>query len=267
MKNNYVLGVGEQGRKRLEIVDLLYGLQTKFFLQNNIKNKGIRVLDLGCGLGHTSRILSDIIGPEGEVIAIDNSPEQLEIAKELSKDFSNIKYSCIDITNDSFNEIGKYNVIYGRLILTHIKNAQNILNSIRKKILKNGIILLEEPITSASSCYPNNNWFDMHLDLYIKLGKLNGLNYDFGYELFNIINNLELKIDLVNYYQSLHNQKNIKEISILRTIECSEKYLINKLITTENLDILLDNLKKIIADEKYLFSGAKMCQFVIRDIN
>ena len=32
---------------------------------------GARVLDVGCGLGDTTRTIADLVGPEGEVVGID----------------------------------------------------------------------------------------------------------------------------------------------------------------------------------------------------
>ena len=265
MIKNYILGVGESGRKRLETVDLLYGIQTKNFLQYNINKKGIRVLDLGCGLGHTSRALSKVIGAEGEVIAIDNSLEQLEIAKNSSKEFQNIKYLCVDVSKDNLDELGLFDIIYGRLILTHILNPLEVIKKISKLLPSDGLILLEEPVTSESFCLPQNIWFDSHLELYIKIGIINGLNYDFGSELIHIINKSGLKIESVHYSQSLYSQKNLKDICLLRTIECSKKYLKNNIISQENLDILLHNLDIFVNDEVSMFSGVKMCQFVIKN--
>lgn len=43
---------------------------------------GEQVLDLGCGSGGASRAAARIVGPEGMVVAIDNSPECLAAAQE-----------------------------------------------------------------------------------------------------------------------------------------------------------------------------------------
>jgi arsenite methyltransferase len=43
--------------------------------------EGATVLDLGCGTGHDCFILSQMVGPEGRVIGVDMTEEQLAIAK------------------------------------------------------------------------------------------------------------------------------------------------------------------------------------------
>ncbi|MBG0808007.1 methyltransferase domain-containing protein [Methylosinus sp. H3A] len=42
--------------------------------------KGRRVLDLGCGSGRDVYLMSQLVGPSGEVVGVDMTPEQLETA-------------------------------------------------------------------------------------------------------------------------------------------------------------------------------------------
>lgn len=42
--------------------------------------EGLTVLDLGCGTGRDSYILSKLVGPQGQVIGVDMTDEQLEVA-------------------------------------------------------------------------------------------------------------------------------------------------------------------------------------------
>jgi len=42
--------------------------------------QGVTVLDLGCGSGRDCYLLSKLVGPQGRVIGVDMTPEQLEVA-------------------------------------------------------------------------------------------------------------------------------------------------------------------------------------------
>ena len=57
---------------------------------------GERVLDLGCGAGWVTRLLTRLVadGPEGfgQVVGIDVSDEMIRRARAVSKDFENILY-------------------------------------------------------------------------------------------------------------------------------------------------------------------------------
>ena len=64
------------------------------------------VLDLGCGTGHFATVLSELVGPEGKVVAIDPDTERIQIAKEkkareylVARRLSNVSkcFLCCDI--------------------------------------------------------------------------------------------------------------------------------------------------------------------------
>jgi len=44
--------------------------------------EGARILDLGSGSGQDAYVLAQLVGPDGEVVGVDITPEQLEVARE-----------------------------------------------------------------------------------------------------------------------------------------------------------------------------------------
>ena len=57
--------------------------------------KGSTVLDLGCGTGYLTKLLSERVGPEGKVVAVDPDGERLKIAREKHS-ATNIDYIQAD---------------------------------------------------------------------------------------------------------------------------------------------------------------------------
>jgi ubiquinone/menaquinone biosynthesis C-methylase UbiE len=100
----------------------------------NIKRDS-RVLDLACGTGIVTRMLSSKIGPQGLVVGVDISSGPLKIAKRWSSGRKNMEFVNSDIEKLSFKE--KFDSVtcqYGLMFLPHPQTAlQNI-----RKILKNG---------------------------------------------------------------------------------------------------------------------------------
>lgn len=43
--------------------------------------EGARILDLGCGTGRDAYVLAQLAGSEGEVVGVDETPEQLAVAR------------------------------------------------------------------------------------------------------------------------------------------------------------------------------------------
>src|SRR5688500_10500155 len=57
---------------------------------------GQRVLDVGCGCGHTTLQLADRVGPDGYVCGIDPSVPMLEHAAKRASGRSNIEFVAAD---------------------------------------------------------------------------------------------------------------------------------------------------------------------------
>ena len=74
-------------------------------------SKGDKVLDMGCGTGHVTKHIADIVGPNGHVVGVDPDTERIKIAKEKYKEVSNLQFSVGDSTigfphdNESYYDI------------------------------------------------------------------------------------------------------------------------------------------------------------------
>lgn len=79
----YSIALGEEDKDRLLIINEIYNPFTKNFLTAPKISTGDQVLELGCGIGIISQELSKLVGPTGHVLAIDNSEEQLDVARSL----------------------------------------------------------------------------------------------------------------------------------------------------------------------------------------
>jgi demethylmenaquinone methyltransferase/2-methoxy-6-polyprenyl-1,4-benzoquinol methylase len=66
-------------------------------------HKGQKVLDLACGTGGLTILVADIVGPEGKVIGIDLSQRMLNVAKQKSSSYPQIKYIRKNFENLSYN--------------------------------------------------------------------------------------------------------------------------------------------------------------------
>jgi ubiquinone/menaquinone biosynthesis C-methylase UbiE len=70
---------------------------------------GSRVLDAGCGCGGMTRLLAEAVGPGGEVVGVDTSPQMLEWAKtqaEKAKLGGRIKFQEGDVRALPFEDAG-----------------------------------------------------------------------------------------------------------------------------------------------------------------
>ena len=77
----YVLATGEAAAYRLRLLHGLYGPGTPHLLLEAGLRRGMRVADLGCGVGTVTALLAELVGREGHVVGIDASGAQLDQAR------------------------------------------------------------------------------------------------------------------------------------------------------------------------------------------
>ncbi len=79
---NYLFSGKKPAARRLDKLHELFFPATKNFLQHQITNRVNTVVDLGCGIGRTTRAFGSIVEAD-EYVGLDNSGYFIERAKEL----------------------------------------------------------------------------------------------------------------------------------------------------------------------------------------
>ncbi|ASA57740.1 hypothetical protein BSQ33_18545 [Vibrio gazogenes] len=112
--------------------------------------EGMTVLELGCGPGEVSEVLSDIVGSSGSVLAIDRSKEMIASASNrLDKSGkSNVRFLQADL-----NEAPKYlesidllsfDAVVGRRVLMYLPSPERVLSGLLPWLRENGLVVFEE---------------------------------------------------------------------------------------------------------------------------
>ena len=96
--------------------------------------KGATVLDLGCGTGYLTKVLSEQVGPEGKVVAVDPDEERLKIAKEKYS-ARNIEY--IQADNKTFPP-GQYDLIFSNIVIHWISDKEAVLQQAYQNLCPGG---------------------------------------------------------------------------------------------------------------------------------
>src|SRR5215470_17857367 len=92
-RGEYALATGTAATHRLRVLHGLYGPGARRVLLHAGLRRGMRVADLGCGVGMTTTLLADLVGPAGHVVGADASGEQIAQARELlPPDLSNVSF-------------------------------------------------------------------------------------------------------------------------------------------------------------------------------
>jgi ubiquinone/menaquinone biosynthesis C-methylase UbiE len=123
----YVLGSNEAEVARLERQARSIAVPTRALLQAAGIGEGMRVLDIGTGLGHVSLLLAELVGPSGEVVAIDADPRMLAHAEagRAAAGAANVRYLEGDAR--TFRDPAPFDAIAERLVLFHLPDAVDVV--------------------------------------------------------------------------------------------------------------------------------------------
>lgn len=133
-------------------MDLSYFVSYKVnILKDHIFNLPKNILDFGCGIGLSSKYISEQF-PMSKIWGIDTSSLSIEKAKKLK--ISNAIFSCVDITKQELN-LPLFDVIFVSCVFQHImpKDRQKVLSKLLSLLSKNGKLFIFEhnpynPITN-----------------------------------------------------------------------------------------------------------------------
>ena len=100
----------------------------RYFLRGWVgPGENLRIVDLATGSGDIPRLVVDFArkaGAEVEIDAVDFQASTIEIARELSVGFPEIRYHCTDIHH--FGNERDYDIVLSSLALHHFSNSEAV---------------------------------------------------------------------------------------------------------------------------------------------
>jgi SAM-dependent methyltransferase len=107
--------------------------------------EGMRVLDLGCGVGDVSLLIAEIVGPTGSVLGIDLNPSVLALARARAKEsgFAHVVFEERAI--DQFTAPDPFDAVVGRFVLMYQGDAAATLCHAFTLLRAGGLLVVQEP--------------------------------------------------------------------------------------------------------------------------
>ncbi|HTF87084.1 MAG TPA: methyltransferase domain-containing protein [Planctomycetota bacterium] len=158
--SSYVLETGDRELERLGFQHEVWGPMTESFLDRLAISRGSRALDLGCGPGFVVDSLARRVGPQGSVVALDESPRW--IAHLRSKPLS-AGSAPIEIVEqrieDARLEPGSFDLIFARWVLSFPPRVDAIVRRLSEALAPGGILAVEDYQHEGISLYPESPGF------------------------------------------------------------------------------------------------------------
>lgn len=115
---------------------------------NKIASKNKTVIDIGCAIGKWLPVLSPAFK---KVYAVDISKENLEIAKKLYPEFTNVVYSRADMSRSKAEiPLCDVGICINAILTDSLKKRNVFFTNLKKCIRKNGYLVLVIPSLESS---------------------------------------------------------------------------------------------------------------------
>lgn len=134
----YVVGHTAAERQRLIEQAAILRPLTERFLRDAGIGPGMRVLDLGCGVGDVSLLLAELVGPTGAVVGVDKDPLALARARERASGHGNVGFVEGDLRDVAFAE--PFDAAFGRLVLFYLGDPAAAIGIVASQIRPDGIV-------------------------------------------------------------------------------------------------------------------------------
>jgi SAM-dependent methyltransferase len=261
----YVLATGQAAAYRLHILHDLYERGTLRLLLGAGLRRGMRVADVGCGVGMVTALLAQLVGPEGHVVGIDCSGAQLAQARErLASVGTNASFVEAGATETGLPP-GSFDLVYCRFLLLHLPDPERALGEMRSLLKPEGILVCEDGDLTSSGSEPPSA-LAAFADLWGRLGPKRGLDYTLGRRLFQMVLAAGFLAPEITFNQPVVARGENKRFLELSVAEAGPAFIDAGLITAEALDRTLAEMRRLNADSTVLAVMPRMAHVWARKL-
>ena len=142
---NYPLGHTDAEHERLIRQAAQVAPITERFFRGAGIGPGQRVLDIGSGVGDVAMLVARLVGPTGEVVAIERDPKAITKARARVSEagFHNVTFNESNV-NEILDE-KPFDAAVGRFILMYLPDPVATLRSISEAVRPGGVFVFQEP--------------------------------------------------------------------------------------------------------------------------
>jgi SAM-dependent methyltransferase len=138
--STYSLGSSDAEVARLETQAQFLREPTRLLLEASGIGPGMRVLDLGTGLGHVAAAVAEVVGPDGEVVGLDIDPHTLELARARTGHLPHVHLVNGDVA--TWRDDDGFDAVVGRLILFHLADPVAVLRHHLQTVRSGGRVVM-----------------------------------------------------------------------------------------------------------------------------
>lgn len=141
---SYVMGHDDRERRRLGLQASILNPFSERLLQRAGLSAGMRVLDIGCGVGELSIVAARLVGRSGRVTGIDIDEGALAIASARASEQGLAHVEFVRENVNGLRADASYDAVIGRHILIHTPDPGAVVRSAHRLLHRGGVGVFQE---------------------------------------------------------------------------------------------------------------------------
>jgi SAM-dependent methyltransferase len=179
----YALGHSDRELNRLRVQARLVDPITRRFLVEAGIGRGMRVLDVGSGVGAVAFVVAELVGADGEVVGTDRSEPALAVARRRAAELSlrNVSFREGDPAEMTFE--APFDAVVGRYVLQFQPDPAAMLRKLVAHVRTGGVVMFQDPYRDGVLSYPPVAAYDEASELVNETVRRLGADPAFGLKL------------------------------------------------------------------------------------
>src|SRR5262249_37369092 len=140
----YLLGHSLHEQRRLAEQGVILQPITQRLFRDAGLRRGMRVLDVGCGVGDVTCLVAEMVGSQGSVVGVDYAGSVLSTARKrvASRGLSWARFIEADISQVSLSDLGSppFDAVVGRLVLMYQSDPTGVLRRLAGMVRPGGTV-------------------------------------------------------------------------------------------------------------------------------
>jgi 2-polyprenyl-3-methyl-5-hydroxy-6-metoxy-1,4-benzoquinol methylase len=164
---NYVMGHDDRERRRLLLQASILNPLSDQLLRRAGLSFGLRVLDIGCGVGELSIVAARLVGRHGRVTGIDIDDGALAIAAARAREqgLDHLEFVRGDI--GAFRTDESYDAVIGRHILIHTPDPTVVVRLAHELLNSGGVAVFQEyDFSVVHHTFPESPLYDRMMEIF-----------------------------------------------------------------------------------------------------
>lgn len=260
--DNYPLAASPAEIERLRIQAESLSDEAGIMLDRIGVAPGMACLDLGCGAGGITDLLSARVGPSGRVVGVDVEDFSLVAARAWADrlGLANVSFRAGSIFDNDFAP-ESFDLVHVRFVITTIGRHEEVVRAAARLVKPGGVLALQEADADGIRCYPENSAFAKLKETLVAMFVAIGADPHAGCKIFRLLCDIGLlKIDVRACTACSRDTDDLVDYLPQTILSVRETILERGLMADGEIDEAIANVRAHLADSRTISTTSTVFQ-------